>query len=272
MHEFRLGVPALRDEFQRALEAGGEAVQGVDGETEDGGAGDEGGGYGDAFGGGFAEAGGGDGRVQAQGFVDGAVEVGEGLEGSGVGVCVQLVELGTNFGDLRRVEGEVVEEHDERGGCGVGAGDDDPEGVAVEPTAVGLEGVVLARSVDEPGGDVVVLAVIFTVDAFAHLGVGPYEHRFPAGSHAGDAEADPGEPGHGREETEKRHPIAHQVDGEMTFSGCEHVEGFAEGELAHEVEGQVVEPGCYIQWRTQTLGYGGREDRGVMVYLRFVLV
>ena len=88
MHEFGFRVPALRDEFQRSGETGCEAMQGVDGEAEDGGAGDEGGGYGDAFGRGFAEAGGRDGRVQAQGFVYGAVEVGEGLEGSGVGVRV----------------------------------------------------------------------------------------------------------------------------------------------------------------------------------------
>lgn len=65
----------------------------------------------------------------------------------------------------------MVEEHDERCGCGVGAGDDDAEGVAVEPTAVRLEGVVLAGRVDEPGGDVVVLPVVLVVDAFAHLGV-----------------------------------------------------------------------------------------------------
>lgn len=87
-HEFRSRVPALGDEFQRAGETGREAVQAVDGEAEDGGAGDGGGGYGYAFGRGFAEAGGGDGRVQAEGFVDGAVEAGEGLQGSGVWVRV----------------------------------------------------------------------------------------------------------------------------------------------------------------------------------------
>ena len=64
-HEVGFRVPALGDEVQRALEAGGEAVQGVDGEAEHGGAGDGGGGYGYAFGGGFAEAAGRDGRVQA---------------------------------------------------------------------------------------------------------------------------------------------------------------------------------------------------------------
>lgn len=58
----------------------------------------------------------------------------------------------------------------------------------------------------------------------------------------------------------------------MAFSGCEHVEGLAEGELAHQVEGEVVEPGCYIQRRTQAMGYRRCEKRGVMVYLWFVLV
>ena len=58
----------------------------------------------------------------------------------------------------------------------------------------------------------------------------------------------------------------------MAFARCEHVEGFAEGELAHEVEREVVEPGCYIQWRTQTLGNRRDEKRGVMVYLWFVLI
>ena len=55
-------------------------MEGVSGEAEDGGAGDvSGGGYGDAFWGRLAETAGGDGGVQAEGFVDGAVEVGEGL-------------------------------------------------------------------------------------------------------------------------------------------------------------------------------------------------
>lgn len=166
----------------------------------------------------------------------------------------------------------MVEEGDEGAGGGVGAGDDDPEGVAVEPAAVGFEGVVLARCVDEPGGDVLVSAVVFPVDAFAHLRVGPYEHGLPAGRYAGDAEADSCEPGRGREEAEKGHAVVHQVDGEMTLPRCEHVEGLAEGELAHEVEGEVVEPGCHIQWSTQTLGYRRREKRGVMVYLWFVLI
>lgn len=141
----------------------------------------------------------------------------------------------------------MVEKHDERGGCCVGAGDDDSESVAVQPTAIGLEGVVFAGCVDQPGGDVVVFSVIFAVDAFVHLGVGPYEHGFPAGSYAGNTEAYPCEPGRGREETEKGHSIAHQIDGEMSFSGCEHIEGLAERELAHKVKGEVVEPGRYIQ-------------------------
>ena len=247
-------------------------MQGVDGEAEDGGAGDVGGGDGDAFGGGLAEAAGGDGRVQAEGFVDGAVEVGEGLEGSGVGGGAVGGELGADFGDLGGVEGEVVEEEDERGGGGVGAGDDDAEGVAVEPAAVGFDGVVFAGRVDEPGGDVGVGAVVLAVDAVAHLGVGPDEHGFPAGRYAGDAEAYPCEPGRGREDAEEGHAVAHEADGEMWFSRCEHVEGLAEGELAHDVEGEVVEPGCHIQWRTQTLGYCRCEERGVTVYLRFVLI
>ncbi len=33
-----------------------------------------------------------------------------------------------------------------------------------------------------------------------------------------------------------------------------------------------MEPGCYIQWCAQTLGYGRCEQRGVVIYLRFVLV
>lgn len=142
--------------------------------------------------------------------------------------------------------GEVVEEHGEGGGGGVGAGDDDAEGVAVEPAAVRFEGVVGAGGVDEPGGDVAVLAVVGSVDAFAHLGVGPDEHGFPARGDAGDAEADPCEPGRGREEAEERHTVAHQVDGEMPFPRREHVEGPAERELAHDIEGEVVEPGCHI--------------------------
>ena len=50
-----------------------------------------------------------------------------------------MVEFGANFGDVGRVEGEVVEEHNEGRGGGVGAGDDDAKGIAVEPAAVGFE-------------------------------------------------------------------------------------------------------------------------------------
>ena len=80
--------------------------------------------------------------------------------------------------------------------------------------------------------------------------VRPDEHGFPARGYAGDAEADAGEPGGGCEESEQGHAVVHEVDGEVTFSCCEHVEGLAEGELAHDVEGEVVEPGCYVHWRT----------------------
>lgn len=62
-------------------------------------------------------------------------------------------------------------------------------------------------------------------------------------------EATPGmlsEPGRRREETQERHAVAHQVDGEVAFPRREHVEGLAEGELALEVEGEVVELGCYV--------------------------
>lgn len=61
-------------------------MEGVDGEADGGGAGDEGRGDGEAFGRGLAEAAGRDGRVQAEGFVDGTVEVGEGVQGAGVRV------------------------------------------------------------------------------------------------------------------------------------------------------------------------------------------
>ena len=154
---------------------------------------------------------------------------------------------------MRWLQGEVVEEHGEGRGGGVGAGDDDAEGVAVQPGAIGFEGVGFAGRGDEPGGDVLVLGVGVlvggSVDALAHLGVGPDEHGFPARGYAGDAEADSGEPRGRGEEAEECHAIFHQVDGEMTFSCGEHVEGLAKGELAHEVEGEVVEPRCHIQWR-----------------------
>ena len=221
-------------------------MEGVDGEADGGGAGDDGRGDGEAFGRGLAEAAGRDRRVQAEGFVDGAVEVREGVQGAGVRVGGQGGEFGADFGDVRGVQGEVVEEHGDGGGGGVGAGDDDAEGVAVEPAAVRFEGVVGAGCVDEPGGDVAVLAVVGPVDAFPHLGVGPDEHGLPARGYAGDAEADSCEPGGGREEAEERHTVAHQIDGEMSFPCREHVEGLAEGELAHDVEGEVVEPGCHI--------------------------
>ena len=265
VHELGRRGPALGQELEGPREAGFEAVQGVDGAAEDGGAGDEGGGDGEAFGGGLAKARGRDGWMEAEGFVDGAVEVGERLEGAGGGVGG---EFGADFGGVGGVEGEVVEEQDEGGGGGVGAGDDDAEGVAVEPAAVRFEGVVFARRGYEPGGDVVVVGAVVvvvvvglgSVDAFAHLGVGPDEHGLPAGGHAGDAEANAGEPGRGREDAEQRHAVAHQVDGEVGFAGGEHVEGFAEGELTHEVEGEVVEPGCDVHGRAQALGYGRCEE------------
>lgn len=47
--------------------------------------------------------------------------------------------------------------------------------------------------------------------------VGLDGHEFTARGHAGDAEADAGEPGGPREETQERHAVAHQVDGEVAF-------------------------------------------------------
>lgn len=85
-HELRFRVPALGDELEGPREARGEAVEGVDGQADGGGAGDEGRGDGEAFGRGLAEAAGRDGRVQAEGLVDGAVEVGQGVQGAGVRV------------------------------------------------------------------------------------------------------------------------------------------------------------------------------------------
>lgn len=88
-------------------------MQGVDGEAEGCGAGDVCGGDGDAFGRGEAETAGGDGGVQAEGFVDGAIEVREGVEGSGVGGCggigIEVGEFGAYFRNARGGEGEVVE-------------------------------------------------------------------------------------------------------------------------------------------------------------------
>ncbi len=77
------------------------------------------------------------------------------------------------------IKGKVVEEHDEGGGGGVGAGNDDAEGITIEPGAVGFKCVGRARSADEPGSDVVVGAVIGAGSTFAHLGVGPDKHGFP---------------------------------------------------------------------------------------------
>ena len=166
----------------------------------------------------------------------------------------------------------MIEEHDEGGSSGVGAGDDDAEGVAVEPGTVGFEGVGRTGGGDEPRGDVRVRAVVRAGDAFAHLLVGPDKHGFPARGHPGNAEADSSKPRGGAEETKQGHAVLHQVNGEMAFARREHVEGLAEGELAHEVKGEVVEPGCHVHRCAKTLGYGRCKKRSVMVYLRFVFV
>ena len=60
---------------------------------------------------------------------------GAGVWGGGGG---EVGEFVADFGNVGGGEGEVVEEHCEGCGGGVGAGDDDAEGVAVEPAAVGF--------------------------------------------------------------------------------------------------------------------------------------
>ena len=187
--------------------------------------------------------------MQAEGFVDDGVEVGERLEGAGVRVRRWWWQFGADFVNVRWIASEVVEEHGEGGGGGVGARDDDAKGVAVEPGAVGFDGVGGVGGGDEPGGDVSVIFALFGIepgDAFAHLRVRPDEHGFPARGDPWDAESDAGQPGCRREEAEEGHAVAHHFDDEMMFARCEHVEGFAKGELAHEVEGEVMEPGCYV--------------------------
>ena len=61
-------------------------------------------------------------------------------------------------------------------------------------------------------------------------------------------------PGDRGEEAQKHHGAFEPVDGVVVVARLEHVEGFAKGEVAHDVKGPVVEPGGHVD---RTAGEGG---------------
>ena len=57
----------------------------------------------------------------------------------------------------------------------------------------------------------------------------------------------------------------------MVGAGLEHVEGFAKSEIAHDVEGVVVEPGGGVDRFTGEEGKFRHELVGVVCYTAFVV-
>ena len=57
----------------------------------------------------------------------------------------------------------------------------------------------------------------------------------------------------------------------MVGAGLEHFEGFAKGEITHDVEGVVVEPGGGVDWFSGEEGELRHEIVGVGCYAAFVI-
>ena len=82
------------------------------------------------------------------------------------------------------------------------------------------------------------------------MGVAETDEAAEGGADEGSDGADGDGPGDGGEEAEEGHGGVEPGDGVVVGAGLEHVEGFAESKITHDVEGVVVEPGGGIDWFT----------------------
>lgn len=79
--------------------------------------------------------------------------------------------------------------------------------------------------------------------ALIELGVAETDEASEGGANDGSDGTDGDGPGDGGEEAEQGHGGVEPGDGVVVRAGLEHVEGFAKGEITHDVEGVVIEPG-----------------------------
>ena len=107
--------------------------------------------------------------------------------------------------------------------------------------------------------------------ALIELGVAKTDEAPEGGANDGSDGAYGDGPGDGGEEAEQGHGGVEPGDGVVVRAGLEHVEGFAKGEITHDVEGVVIEPGGGVDWFTGEEGEFRHEIVGVVCYAAFVI-
>jgi hypothetical protein len=190
----------------------------------------------------------GDWWVEAEGFVDGAVEVRAVLDVLVAPfACRDGAELLSDLFHLRGFLGEVVEQEGQRGCSGIGTGNDNQ-------ACVGLQGRImlwvrdLSERFEQPAHDVAVcprafLAVVlhapcqFVAAEFDKLVIALGESR--------DVFENPEEP-HRHEKSQRCHSLAQELESPVLLSRVEHAVIFAESQTTHGVKAVEVEPFCNV--------------------------
>ena len=193
---------------------------------------------------------------------------------------LDVADIERSFGMHKRVEfftkelhvggvfSEIVEDVGQHDSDGIAARHDDQAGVTMQPLGCLAVAAVLRgfeqRRRHIRHGDLRVAADLCLFRA-------PGDEAAEVTANEGSDGADGNGPRNWRKEPEEHHGGFEPVDGEVHFAGLEHGEGFAKGEVAHGVEGEVVEPGGDVHGGVGELGDFADELVGVEDYAVFVV-
>ena len=118
--------------------------------------------------------------------------------------------------------------------------DDDQPGISHHPILIHKRIRAHGRRLNQMMHDIR-LAELHGLPSLGLLAAPAYELVI-FGRQEGDCSDDPEQPWCCRNHVHRRHASFQHWDGKMLLSFLEHVEGFAEGKVTHDVEGVVVEP------------------------------
>ena len=209
-------------------------------------------------------------RVEPQRLVNQAVQMRQGLQLDGVGVRVQALDLGAQLRHLRRRDGQVVEQVDDRRDDGLRAARDQGDEVAQQPLVVVRRvRIVLARR-DQPAHRVRLRRLL--AEPQLQLLLRPRGIDVPAARHERQAEHDVDEPGDGGQRAQHRSAGLEDLDGVVALFLDQHVEGAVVPDVGHHVEAEELEVLGYVEGLARGPGDDGLEDLRVVQNLAFLLL
>ena len=180
----------------------------------------------------------------------------------------QRFQLLPQFVNLHRVHGKVVEKVSKSNSHGITARHNNQSRVPMQPLRC-LHIINVWRRFQKPRSNIWHLGT--SNAALVELGVAETDKAPESGANEGSDGADGDGPGDGGEEAEQGHGGVEPGDGVVVRAGLEHVERFSKGEITHDVEGVVIEPGGGVD------GFAGEECEfrheivGVGCYAAFVI-